>query len=105
MVGYMVSQQTREVGIRMALGAQRADVLKLVIGRSLTPIAAGVAVGIFLGIALSVILSSMNPGLTFLGPFMPAGISFLLAVIALIAAYIPARKAMYLDPCAALRQN
>jgi putative ABC transport system permease protein len=103
MVGYSVSRQTREIGIRVALGAQRTDVLRLVLGRSVRPILVGVAAGLALGTALSLVLSSVLPGLKLLDPAVLLAVSTSLTAIALVAAYIPARRAMSLDPVAVLR--
>jgi predicted permease len=103
MVGYTVSRQTHEIGIRMALGAGNADVLRLILRRSMNPIGAGIAVGILLGVALSLVVSSIFPGLTLLDPVVIFGISALLTAIALFAAYIPARRAARVDPMVALR--
>jgi predicted permease len=103
MVGYTVSQQTHEIGIHMALGAQRSDVLRLVIGRSLWSIIAGIGVGIALGIILSRALSALFQGLRLLDPTVLFGVSLLLTAVALIAAYIPARRATKVDPMIALR--
>jgi ABC-type antimicrobial peptide transport system permease subunit len=103
MVSYMVAQRTREIGIRMALGAQRSDVLRLVLQRSMRPIAAGILAGMALGTALSFALSSLFQGLKLLDAPVIAGVSLLLTVIALIASYLPARRAADLDPATSLR--
>jgi len=103
MVGYTVSRQTREIGIRMALGAGKMDVLRLILRRSMKPIGAGIIAGIVLGIALSLAVSAIFPGLTLLDPAVILGVSSLLAAIALLAAYIPARRAARVDPIIALR--
>jgi predicted permease len=103
MVGFTVSQQTREIGIRMALGAQRSDVLRLVLRRSMRPIAAGILAGMALGTALSFALSALFQGLKLLNAPVIAGVSLLLTAIALIASYLPARRAADLDPATSLR--
>jgi putative ABC transport system permease protein len=105
MVGYTVSQQTREIGIRMAMGAQRTDVLRLVLTRSLAPISKGILAGTLLGMSVSLLMSRTLPGLTFLDPATLLGMSLLIAAIAFVAAYIPARRATNLDPLAALRSQ
>jgi len=103
MVGYSVSRQTREIGIRMALGAEKADVIRLILRRSMTPISAGIIAGIVLGIAFSWAVSAIFSGLTLLDPVVILGVSTLLTAIALVAAYIPARRAARVDPIIALR--
>jgi putative ABC transport system permease protein len=105
MMAYSVSQQTREVGIRMALGAQRRDVLRLLLGTGLKWIAGGLVLGAILGAALSRVLASQMPlqGPTFLDPAVIMGISVLTGMLALVAAYFPARRAALLDPAVTLR--
>jgi len=103
MVGYTVSQQTREVGIRMALGAQKKDVLILVMGTSIRPIAIGVISGFALGVGISLILSSQSSGLRVPEAWVLAAIPLLPTITALMATYLPTRKAMNLDPSVALR--
>jgi putative ABC transport system permease protein len=104
MVAYSVTRKTREVGIRMALGAQRGDVLRLMLGSSLKWIAAGLVVGAGLGAVLSRILASqlLLQG-QFLNPAVILVISFLAGVLAILAAYFPARRATTLDPAVTLR--
>ena len=102
-VGFAVSQQTREVGIRTALGAQARDVVRLVIGRSLGPIWIGLAVGLLLGTAVARVLSSAMQGLPLLDPGPIAAIVIALAVVAVTAAYLPARRAARVDPATTLR--
>jgi predicted permease len=103
MVGYAVSRRTREIGIRMALGAARSDVLRLVLADSMRPILSGIAVGIVLGTALSRLLSALFQGLGLLDLTVLVVVSVFLTAIAMVAAYIPARRATTLDPAATLR--
>ncbi len=111
-MAYLVSQRTREIGIRMALGATRKDVLRLILGQGMRP----VSIGATLGLLLSAVASSavhallvfpgspdMLFGVSFLDPVSFVGLSCFLGAVALLASYIPARRAMKVDPMAALR--
>jgi predicted permease len=105
MVGYAVSRQSREIGIRMALGAQRTDVRRMILGRSMRPIGQGIAAGLVLGVIVSLMMSRIFQSLKFLDVRALAAISVLIIVISLVAAYIPARSATNLDPLAVLRKQ
>jgi putative ABC transport system permease protein len=98
-----VTRKTHEIGIRMALGAKPADVLGMVIGQGLTLAAVGVAVGIGAGIGLTRWIASMVYGVSARDPATFAAVSILLLLVALAACYIPARRAMRVDPLVALR--
>ena len=102
-VAFSVARRTQEIGIRMALGAQRGDVLRLVLGQGARLAAAGVAAGIAASFAVTRLLSSLLFGVRSTDPATFAGVAALLALVALLASYIPARRAMRLDPNAALR--
>jgi predicted permease len=108
-VAYSVSQRTQEIGIRLALGAQRIDILKLVIGRGLAPALLGVACGLAGAFALSRWLTNLAPSLLFevraTDSMTFAAISGLLLSIALLACYLPARRATVIDPLVALRHE
>jgi putative ABC transport system permease protein len=102
-VAYSVAARTREIGIRLALGAKREDVFKLVVGDGLLLSLAGLLIGIPSALAATRVLSSFlydtKPG----DPVAFAAVSLLLVVVALTAAYVPARRAMKVDPMVALR--
>jgi len=102
-VAYAVSRRRREIGIRMALGAQPASVLRLVIRQGLRLTLIGIAIGLLLSFAASQILSSALFGLNAFDPLTFAGIALLVAAAALLACYIPARRATKVDPMVALR--
>jgi putative ABC transport system permease protein len=102
-VGFAVTQRTQEIGVRMALGAQRGDVLRLVLSQTMRPVALGLAAG-FLGASMvSRLMSGFLFGLSVLDPVTFLGVSGCLATVALLAGYMPARKATWVDPVIALR--
>jgi putative ABC transport system permease protein len=102
-VSYSVNRQTREIGIRMALGARGVDVLRLVIGQVLLLTVGGVMVGLAAAFALARLMTSMLYGISATDPTTFAGVSLILITVALLAAYIPARRATRVDPVIALR--
>lgn len=103
MVGYTVSQQTREIGIRLALGAQPRDVLKLVVGQAALLAVIGVGIGLAAALALTRLMSRLLFDVSATDPATFAAIALLLTAVALLASYIPARRAMKVDPMVALR--
>jgi len=102
-MSYSVAQRTREIGIRMALGAQRADVLKLTIGQGLKLVVTGVAFGLAAAVIMTRLMSSLLFGVSATDPMTFVTISFVLVSVAVLASYIPALRATRVDPMFALR--
>jgi predicted permease len=101
-IAYTVSQRSREMGIRIALGASRADILKLVVGQAMLMASVGVGVGLGGALVLTRFMSGLLYGVSATDPVIFVSISLLLALVALLASYIPARRAMKVDPIVAL---
>jgi len=104
-IAFAVATRTREIGIRVALGARPADVFALVVGGGLSLTLAGVAAGLVAAFASARVLESMLYGVTPHDPATFGGIALLMAAVALLASYLPARRAMRVDPVVALRQD
>ena len=102
-MSYSVAQRTREIGIRMALGAGKGDVLKLVLRHSLLLIGIGLAVGLGGSLALTRLIESQLWGVTATDPATFVIVSLLLILVALTATFIPTRRAVQVDPTVALR--
>jgi putative ABC transport system permease protein len=102
-MSYLVEQQTREIGIRSALGAKRSHILKLVIGRGVGMAFIGIVVGVVASLGLTRFLEGLLYGVTAVDPMTFIGISILLLMVSALACYIPARRATKVDPLVALR--
>jgi putative ABC transport system permease protein len=102
-MAYFVSQRIKEIGIRMALGAQKSDVLKLVVGEGMALAAVGVVLGLAASFSLTRIISNLLFGVRPIDPVTLIGVSLLLATVAFLACCIPARRACRINPIVALR--
>jgi predicted permease len=102
-ISYLVGQRTHEIGIRIALGGQQSDVLRLILGRGAKMALIGVAVGIAGSLVLTRLMAKLLYGVSAYDPFTFVAVAGLLLLVALAACYIPARRAMRVDPIVALR--
>jgi putative ABC transport system permease protein len=102
-MSYAVAQRTREIGVRMALGARRPDVLALIVKRGMALVLIGIACGIVLSLASARLMSGLLFGITATDPLTFIGVAALLALVAFVANYLPARRAASVDPIVALR--
>ncbi len=102
-VAFFVALRTQEIGVRIALGARRSDVLRLVLGQAAGMTALGVVVGMGASVAITRLMSALLFGISATDPVTFAGVALVISLIALAASYIPARRAMRVDPVKALR--
>jgi putative ABC transport system permease protein len=104
-ISYSAAQRTREIGVRMALGAQGRDVLRLLISQGARLALVGLAIGVIVALGLARLMVGLIYGVTTSDPLTFVGVAALLVVVALIACYVPARRAMRVDPMVALRSE
>jgi ABC-type antimicrobial peptide transport system permease subunit len=102
-VSYVVVLRTREVGIRMAIGAQRSDVLGLILRETARPVLVGLLFGMLLAVGVSYLGRGLLYGIDGVDGISLAGVSSLFLAVALLASYLPARRALRVDPLVALR--
>jgi putative ABC transport system permease protein len=102
-IAYSVAQRTKEIGIRMALGAQRRDMLQMILRQSFTIVVVGLAAGLIGALAVTRLMSSLLYGVSAHDLSIYALVLIVLSGAALIASYMPARRAMNVDPMVALR--
>jgi putative ABC transport system permease protein len=103
LIAYSVSRRTREIGVRMAIGAERSDVLQLVLGQGMRLVGIGILVGVAASLGLSRFLGSLVYGVGTTDVVTLMGVALLLAVVAVLACYVPARRATRVEPAVALR--
>jgi putative ABC transport system permease protein len=104
-MSYAVARRTREIGVRMALGAQRRDVLRLVVGHGLALTLAGAGLGLAVAVAVTRLLANQLYRVSATDPVTFAGVTLGLICVALVACYLPARRATKVDPLKALRHE
>jgi putative ABC transport system permease protein len=104
-VAYSVGQRVREIGIRMALGAQRSEILSMILGQSAKTLAIGLVLGLITALIAARLITNLMYGVSAAAPVPFILLPLLLTIIGLLATYIPARRAMRVDPMRALREE
>jgi putative ABC transport system permease protein len=104
-ISYAVSRRTQEIGVRMALGATRANVAGLIVGQGMRVVGVGIAAGLFGAFALTRLMTAMLYGVRVTDPLTYIGVAVLLVMVALVASYVPARRATRIDPLVAMRAD
>jgi putative ABC transport system permease protein len=104
-IAYFVSQRTQEIGVRIALGATAASVVRLILGQALRPVAIGAAIGVVAALAASRVLASQLFGVSRTDPLTIAVVVATLIAVALVASAVPARRAAAVDPTRALQSE
>ena len=104
-LSYVVRQRTAEIGVRMAFGAESGSILKLVVGQGLALAGGGVLIGLIAAVPLTRFMESMLVGVTPTDPLTFGGISAVFVAVAAVACYLPARRATFVDPVSALREE
>jgi ABC-type antimicrobial peptide transport system permease subunit len=104
-MAYAVTQRTKEIGIRMTMGAQRRDFTQVILAQSMRPVAVGIAIGLAASAAVSSILASLLYGVSPLDPAVFIGVALFLSAVAFLAGYLSAQRAARVDPMTALRHS
>ena len=102
-ISYLVGQRTHEIGIRMALGARESDVLRQILGESMKMTVIGIFIGLLAALGLTRLMANLLFGVSATDPLTFVGVGAILAIVAMAACYVPARRAMRVDPIVALR--
>ena len=105
MISYSAKQRTREIGVRVAFGASERDVLRLILGQGLVVALAGIGLGLAGAIAVTSVVSAYLVGVSATDPITFAGVPALLLAVAIVASFVPARRASRVDPNVALRDG
>jgi len=103
-ISYSARQRTREIGVRVALGANDRDVLRLILGQGMILAAIGIVLGLAASVALTRVVNSYLVGISSTDPVTFAGVAAVLVGVAAVASYLPARRASLVDPTRALRE-